>query len=197
MFLRRLGYRRRYPTQDASKSLKSITMPRPKTKTELLSVSADRYLQLNAMLRGLTQSQRTADFPFDHRDRNVRDVVAHLLEWQLMMLRCYEIGMGGAKPDMPAEGYTWKTTPELNAVIWAKYQQTSLDSACKKLGNSHVALLDIIDTHTDHQLFTKRFYSWTGTTSLGAYFTSALSSHYDWALTLIRSFTRATTQNVG
>ena len=32
------------------------------------------------------------------------------------------------------------------------------------------------------ELFTKGVYKWTGGTSLGSYFVSAISSHYDWAL---------------
>ena len=32
------------------------------------------------------------------------------------------------------------------------------------------------------ELFTKGVYRWTGGTSLGSYFVSAISGHYDWAL---------------
>lgn len=165
-------------------------MPRPKTKAELQTGSADKYAQLNTMLDALTPSQLNATFPFDHRDRNIRDVIAHLHEWQVMMLNWYETGMAGAEPDMPAKGYTWRTTPELNAVIWAKYQNTSLKLVRKKLATSHDALLILVATHTNDELFTKRRFPWTGTTSLGSYLTSALPSHYDWAIKLVRRFTR-------
>ena len=165
-------------------------MPRPTTRVSLQSASADKYAQLNTVLDALKPSQRTAPFPFDHRDRNIRDAVAHLHEWQVMMLMWYETGMAGGKPDMPAKGYTWKDTPELNTVIWAKYQETSLTVVRKKLATSHGALLELVSLHSDDELFTKRRYPWTGTTSLGAYFISALSSHYDWAIKLVRRYTR-------
>lgn len=165
-------------------------MPRPKTKAELLSASVDGYAQLNAMLAALTPSQQNSVFPFEHRDRNLRDVMAHLHEWQVMMLNWYESGIAGDKPDMPAKGYTWKTTPELNAAIWARYQGTSLTLVRRKLATTHDALLDIITARTNDELFTKCRYSWTGTTSLGSYLTSALPSHYDWAMKIVRRYSR-------
>jgi len=169
-------------------------VPRPKTKAELQNASRHAYAQLDSISRGLTQAQRKATFPLKHRDKNVRDVFAHLYEWQLMMLTWYKIGMAGSKPDMPAKGFTWKTTPELNAVIWGKHQKTSMKQAQKKLTTSHEALQQIIASHTNDELFTKRRYPWTGTTSLGSYLVSATSSHYDWALKILRRYVRALNQ---
>lgn len=161
-------------------------MPRPKTKAELLSASSDRFARLNLAIDSLSPTQIKAPFPFEHRDKNVRDVLAHLHAWHEMMLEWYKTGMAGSKPEMPAKGYTWRTTPELNAVIWEKYQRTSLQSVRKKLDASHEALMELIHQHTNDELFTKCFYAWTGTTSLGSYLVSATSSHYDWALKILK-----------
>ena len=165
-------------------------MPRPKTKSELLTASNAGYETLNARVDALTNAQQTAPFPFDHRDKNIRDVLAHLHEWHMMMGSWYETGMAGSKPDMPAKGYTRKMTSELNAEIWKKYQNISLKKIRNKLGGSHDTLRQIINSHSNAELFTKRYYSWTGTTSLGSYLASATSSHYDWALKLLRRFIR-------
>jgi hypothetical protein len=43
-----------------------------------------------------------------------------------------------------------------------------------------------METHSDEELFEKKRYQWTGTTSLGSYLVSATSSHYEWALKLIK-----------
>ena len=42
--------------------------------------------------------------------------------------------------------------------------------------------MELIEVFSDEELFTKRFFSWTGTTTLGSYCVSATSSHYDWAI---------------
>jgi len=54
------------------------------------------------------------------------------------------------------------------------------------LTSSFNELQDIIRKHSNEELFEKKRYKWTGTTSLGAYLVSATSSHYDWAYKLIK-----------
>lgn len=94
--------------------------------------------------------------------------------------------MKGEKPDMPAKGYSWKTTPALNKWIWEKYGSADLEEVRKSLKNSFMELQKIIQKHSNEELFEKKRYKWTGTTSLGSYLVSATSSHYDWALKLIK-----------
>ena len=163
-------------------------MPRPKSKGELEIAVAGTFQRLQDSVDTFSKVELEAKFPFEHRDKNVRDVIAHLREWQVMMLRWYEEGMKGAKPVMPAEGYTWKTTPALNAVIWERYQSRCLEDVRSALECSHLRICEIIASHSNEELFSKRLYHWTGTTSLGAYVISATSSHYEWALRLLRRF---------
>lgn len=132
------------------------------------------------------QADKEKEFAKGTMNRNIRDVLAHLHHWHLMMLEWYQTGMKGNKPDIPAKGYTWKTTPELNKKIWEEYRNTGLAEISKKLEKSHKELMKVIEKHTDEELFEKKKYKWTGTTSMGAYFVSATSSHYDWALKLMK-----------
>lgn len=90
---------------------------------------------------------------------------------------------------MPAEGYTWRTTPALNRWIWENYQKTSLTKAKKLLIESHEQICKIIQQHSDEELFKKKYYPWTGSTFLGAYLISATSSHYHWAWKFIKKAT--------
>lgn len=87
---------------------------------------------------------------------------------------------------MPAKGYTWKTLPDLNREIWKKYQDLNLQKAKEMLETSFNSVQKIIQKHSHEDLFTKKQYPWTGSTSLGAYLISATSSHYDWAYKLIK-----------
>ena len=57
-----------------------------------------------------------------------------------------------------------------------------LEEATKLLEQSHEEVLELMEGFSNDQLFTKGFYKWTGGTSLGSYFVSSTSSHYDWAL---------------
>lgn len=161
-------------------------MPRPKSKSELLELSQLNFKKLNDFIDQLSPEEQTKEFPEGTLNRNVRDVLSHLHHWHLMMLKWYEVGMSGEKPAMPAEGYTWKMTPELNKWIWEQYQNSNLIEVRTSLYESFKAVQKIIEQHTDEELFEKKRYKWTGTTSVGAYLISATSSHYDWALKLIK-----------
>jgi len=102
------------------------------------------------------------------------------------MLDWYDIGMKNGKPDMPAKGYTWKTLPDLNRKIWQDYQYINLEEVKEKLDESYHRVQKLIVNHTSEELFEKKKYNWTGSTSLGAYLISNTSSHYHWAIKLIK-----------
>lgn len=165
-------------------------MARPKTKTELLDASKKQFDGLFKEIDTLGAEAKRGTFPFEDRDRNIRDVLIHLHEWHNMMETWYEVGMSGQKPAIPKEGYTFKTLPALNLEIWKAYQDTDLESAEGLLKESHLRMMELIRAHTDEELFTKRYYPWTNTTSLGSYLISSTSSHYDWAIKKIKKYKR-------
>ena len=94
--------------------------------------------------------------------------------------------MSGQKPAIPAEDVTWQTLPKLNHRIYDQYKGTELGVSIELLMKSHKEIKRLIMKHSDEELFEKKRYPWTGTTSLGAYLISATSSHYDWALKTIK-----------
>ena len=145
-------------------------------------------------INGLPVNQREATFAFAERDRCIRDVVAHLAEWHRMMRSWYDQGMAGQKPAIPAKGYTWQTLPALNQVIWEQAQSLSLLQALDALATTHADIASLVQAHSNEELFTKRLYPWTGTTSLAAYLISSTSSHYDWAMKKLRKASRTWTQ---
>ncbi len=161
-------------------------MSRPKNKEELASLSAENYKKLLHLIDSFSEAEQNTDFPPGTLNRNIRDMLGHLHHWHLMLLRWYEEGMQGLKPDMPAKGYSWKMTPELNRDIQKMYAKNSLTEVLALFKSSYRKVRDIINTHSNEELFTKKRYKWTGSTSLGTYLVSNTSSHYDWALKLIR-----------
>jgi hypothetical protein len=161
-------------------------MSRPKSKPELLELSQKNFEKLNDYVDSYSTEERNVEFPVGTLNRNIRDVLAHLHHWHLMLVDWYEVGMRGEKPDIPAKGHTWKTVPELNRAIQQKYQNVPLLEVRQKLNESFAKVRKIIEQHSDEELFEKKRYPWTGSTSLGAYLISATSSHYDWAYKLIK-----------
>ncbi|MFK8007145.1 MAG: ClbS/DfsB family four-helix bundle protein [Saprospiraceae bacterium] len=165
-------------------------MPKPKSKSELLQLSNDNFQKLMEFINQKSREKQQSEFPKGTMNRNIRDVLGHLHHWHLLMLKWYKVGMSGEKPEMPAKGYTWKMNADLNKWILENYQSTKLETIQLLLNKSFKEVQKIIEEHSDEELFEKKKYKWTGSTSLGAYLISATSSHYDWAFKLIKKAMR-------
>ena len=161
-------------------------MPRATTKSELISAAGEQYSKLLKLIATMTQEEQIAEFLFEDRDRNLRDVLIHLCEWHQLLLNWVHANQkGDAKPFLP-EPYNWKTYPQMNIKLWEKHQNTSYENSKQMLEQSHFDVLKLIETFSDNELFVKKHFSWTGTTNLGSYCISATSSHYDWAMKKIK-----------
>lgn len=176
-------------------------MARAKTKTELLTATTSQWDVLQSLIDSMRPEIESvglffgADFdrPEPHwgRDKNLRDVLAHLYAWQKMLFDFVDANQNGtARPFLPAP-HTWRTTPSLNMEIWEHYQDTSLGDIQDMLGSSHSQIIELIESFTDEELFTKKYFPWTGTSSLGSYLVSAAPSHYDWAIKKLRTHQKA------
>ncbi|PKQ25235.1 MAG: hypothetical protein CVT64_11065 [Actinobacteria bacterium HGW-Actinobacteria-4] len=161
-------------------------MPRPQSKQELLDAGAASHATLLALVRGLTPEQREATFGFEDRDRNVRDVLAHLHEWNLLLLAWVERNMAGMPADFLPAGYTWDSYEGLNVEMRDKHAGTSVEEAEALYVDSWARVRAMIESLSDEELFAKRHFDWTGTTSLGAYCVSVSSSHDAWAMEKLR-----------
>ncbi len=157
-------------------------MPRPKSKSELLTAAENNFNKLFALIDAMGPELQNASFAFEDRDRNLRDVLIHLYEWHLLQIKWVKNNTSGTVSPFLPEPYNWKTYPDMNVEIWKKHQHTPLDESIKKLTQSHADVIALIDSFSDEELFVKKHFSWTGSTSLGAYCISSTSSHYEWAI---------------
>ena len=161
-------------------------MARPKNKKELLTNSKENFDKLIELISSYSPEEREKNFTPDKLYQNIRDIVAHLHHWNELMLTWYKEGMKGNKPPMPAEGYTWKTLPEYNKLMHTKYLGITTKEAIGLFKKSFRKVYKLIENHTNEELFTKKKYDWTGSTSLGAYLVSCACSHYEWAIKRIK-----------
>jgi hypothetical protein len=159
-------------------------MPRPTSKVQLLEYARENFEKLQKEIADLTQEQKID--PGVVGDWSVKDVLAHLLEWQRMSRSWYAAGKRGETPVTPSEDYTWREIPALNQHIYETYKDNPLDEIERDFLASHDEMMALIETMDDEELFTPKVYKWTKSTTLGSYLTSSTSSHYDWARKEIR-----------
>lgn len=159
-------------------------MPRPTTKAELLSQAIDNYETLRNEIADLTKEELVE--PGIVGEWSIKDVLAHLMVWQQMTLSWYRAGQRGETPITPSEHYTWQQIPALNQRIYESYRDAKLTKIKRDFAHSHNETIKCIELMTEDELFQHSYYSWTKSTTLGSYLTSATSSHYVWARTEIR-----------
>lgn len=166
--------------------LKHNFMARPTTKQQLIEQSEDKFNNLFTLINSIDADEQEKSFSFEDRDKNIRDVLVHLYEWHELLLNWIKLNLAGKKINFLPEPYNWKTYPQMNIEFWKKHQTSSYEDAISLLQKSHIEAMRLLDTFTNEQLFTKKLFPWTGTTSLGSYCISATSSHYDWAIKKIK-----------
>lgn len=170
-------------------------MSRPTSKEELKIAARVNYEALKSFIKSMSERELSTPFEFDEkkkeahwkRDKNLRDVLVHLYEWHQMLLDWVPANLNGEEKSFLPKPYNWKTYGKLNEFFWGKHQDTSLEEAKEMLEQSHKAVMEMLEGLTEEQLFTKGYYKWVGTSSLGAYFISNTSSHYDWALKKLKA----------
>ena len=176
-------------------------MPRPTTKAELMDAANTQLNKIWTLIDAMPEGDQTAEFCFDpdkagkeahwKRDKNLRDVLVHLYEWHQLLLNWVNSNQSGdSKPFLP-EPYNWKTYGDMNVSFWEKHQSTDYGKSQEMLKNSHAAVATLIEGFSDEELFEKKHFPWTGTTSLGSYCVSVTSSHYDWAIKKMKMHMKA------
>lgn len=161
-------------------------MPRPTTKQELIVAADGEFEKLWKLIGFMPETKQHAEFSFEDRDRNLRDVLVHLYEWHKLLLNWVHSNQSGHKANFLPEPYNWKTYPQMNIAFWEKHRNTPLEEAKSLLKESHAEVMKLITPFGEEQLFMKKYFPWTGTTNLGSYCISATSSHYDWAIKKIK-----------
>jgi hypothetical protein len=154
-------------------------MPRSFTKVQLLEDARRERAALEKLLEKLSPEEMVQSATLG--DWSLKDVLAHLIEWEQMVLGWIETGQSGKIPVIPAVGYKWNQLPALNQHIYEKYRDRPLAEILEQFHSSYQQVLASIQGLPEEILFTRGYYSWSGNNALAAYFHSCTAAHYLWA----------------
>lgn len=163
-------------------------MPRPSTKQQLLAAASQEFERLWEAVDAVEPIE--LDEPGVCGDWSVKDLLAHLDAWHELFLEWERIGAAGDQPAVPAPGFTFRETPVLNDQIFERCRHDTWKEVTNRLRSSHRQVVDVLARYPADDLFAKRRFAWTGSTSVGSYAVSATSSHYAWAVTHVRRFSK-------
>jgi len=175
-------------------------MARPTSKNDLIKSSNEQYDKLISLLNSFSDEELNLPFSFDldkekgahwKRDKNIHDVLIHLNEWHNLLLDWVISNQAGQEKQFLKEGYNWRTYGEMNEKFTKDNQNSSYEDALSKLVESHQKVMALLNNFSNEELFEKEAFSWVGGSTLGSYFVSTTSSHYEWASKKIRKFKKS------
>lgn len=175
-------------------------MPRPTSKNDLLGLSDVNFQKLMKTADSMNDKARITPFDFTgeksktqahwKRDKDVKDVFVHLYEWHQLLLNWVNGNLGGKKVSFLPEPYNWKTYGDMNIAFWQKHRDTTLEDARAMLEKSHKDVMELAERFSNEELFTRGHFDWVGNSTLGSYFVSNMSSHYDWGIKKLKAHIR-------
>ncbi len=161
-------------------------MARPTSKVELLEAMAREHTALMGEIEDVSDTDRVVAGACEHW--SIKDLLGHLDAWHEMFLTWEAAGSAREVVPMPAPGFGWKDTPELNDQIYQRIKDDPYAEVEARFADSYERVRAVVAGYSDEDLATKRRFAWTGSTSVLSYSVSATSSHYDWARKHIRKF---------
>jgi hypothetical protein len=85
----------------------------------------------------------------------------------------------------------WNQTPLLNDRIYRKWKDQPADVVLAEFDSSYAAMLGLAQSLLEEQLFQKSLYPWMRAWPLARWIAANTSSHYRWARTRIRKWSKA------
>jgi hypothetical protein len=156
-----------------------------KNKTQLLEAIRTARAGLEKKFTKLTPEQMI--WPGSMEVWSVKDILAHLVDWERRFAGWYVTGLRGNVPETPAPGMIWRELPKLNKQGYVKHKDDALDEVLEAYERSYTDILTLVEGMTEEEIFTPGYYKWTGSSALLGWITANTSSHYNWAKRNVRT----------
>jgi hypothetical protein len=160
-------------------------MPGYTTKETLLDAIRDARARLEKKFSKLTPEQMI--WPGSMDNWSVKDILAHLVDWEQRLISWYQAGLRGEVPETPAPGMSWRDLPTLNQEGYEKHRDKSLEDVMELFQRSYQDTFKLEESMNEDEIYTPGYYEWTGKSSLYAYIAANTFKHYNWARNQIRT----------
>ena len=158
---------------------------RAKTKEELLESIKTTREQLVKKYSNLTPEQMI--WPGSMGYWSVKDVLAHLVDWEQRLISWYKAGQEGKVPETPAPGMSWRDLSKLNQIGYEQHKDEPLEDVLAQFEESFQEILALVEGMTEQEIFVPKHFEWTGESALLSWIAANTSSHYNWARRNIRT----------
>lgn len=130
----------------------------PGTRQELLKIMVKERLHWEAVIGELSEDQYLEPGVADRL--SVKDLLAHMIDWEQRMLQWINESFSGIIPQRPAPGMTWDDLDKLNEQTYLDNKDRLLDEVLTASRESYSRALDVILNMTDEDLFDGSRFAW-------------------------------------
>ena len=157
---------------------------KPTTREELINEIRLVRGKMEKKYGSLTPEQMV--WPGSMDDWSVKDILAHLVDWEQRFICWYKTGLRGEAPQIPALEMSWRDLPAINQEGYLAHKDESLGSVLALSASSYKEMITLISNLSEEEIFTPNIFAWTGDSPLLAWIMANTSSHYCWAVVNIR-----------
>jgi hypothetical protein len=122
---------------------------------------------------------------------SVKDIIAHLIDWEQRFIDWYQAGLRGVMPEIPAPGIGWDQLDYLNQRIYEKHRDRLLDDVLQEFIESYNQVLAVIENIPEKEIFKIGVYAWLGENNMVDIILANTANHYQWAKRHIRKWLKA------
>jgi len=133
-------------------------MSDPTTKTQILELIETEHEALLTMLSPLSESQMIQ--PGAEEKLSVKDILAHITDWEQRMVQWIEESLQGKTPQRPAPGMTWDDLDRLNEQTYLANKDKSLGEVQADFVASYRQSLDTVAALSEADLFDPHRFAW-------------------------------------
>ena len=128
------------------------------TKSKILELIHGERQALKAVLGPLSEEQLT--WPGVESDWSVKDILAHITDWEQRMVRWIEESMRGEVPERPAPGMTWDDLDRLNQEIYLLNKERAPADVLAESDSSYQRALTAVEALAEKDLIDPRRFEW-------------------------------------
>lgn len=159
-------------------------MARYATKTALLEAILEERCLLERKMEGLSAAEMV--WPGSMDRWSVKDILAHLVDWEQRFIGWYEAGRRGEAVHTPAPGMTWRDLPRLNQEGYERHRERPLEDVLADFHASFRQVLTLVQGIPEEEMFSAECHRWAGKWKLAGYIAGNTCDHYRWARAQVR-----------
>jgi hypothetical protein len=160
-------------------------MPPAKTKARIVSQLEAERRRLEQNLAGLSPHSMLA--PGVIGEWSVKDILAHLADWESRMPVWIEAARRGESVEVPEPGLTWKQVDAANQRVYERHRDRPLDDVLAYFRATHGQFMAMVESMPEEEMLAPGRYAFTGKGAVYGWL-AGYAAHDRWAKTGIRKW---------